>query len=530
VALKILPAERARDPEARARFLREMKAVGGLEHPHIVAALDAGEAEGRLYLAMEFVDGLSLAEVLERHGPLPVADACEAARQAALGLQHAHEHGLVHRDVKPANLRLTPAGQVKVLDLGLAHFLCDDPAARQGLTAAGHTLGTADYMAPEQWADPRTADIRADLYSLGCTLYGLLAGRPPFGGAEYDTWRKKMQAHEQAPVPPIRGLRPEVPDGLAALLERLLAKKPADRPATPAEVAEALAAYSAGSDLGRLVRDAEQTRAHPGPQAAPVVPPPGARGWRGLVLLGLAAALVLGVLAWWRPWAASAEGADAGDGAGSPAVAPLKGSIDVRLWEKGNPLRQGLRLHQEGALPLRTGDWLRVEVKLSRPGYPYVVWLDSTGKATPLYPWQQGDWRKRPAREPRRDRLSLPEDDAAGAPLADSPTGIECLLLLACEEPLPAGADVAGLFAGLPRQQGQARLQAAAWFENGELVQDEEGRGPMQIEQAGAVGDPVLQAQALLRGRLAGRFALTRAVCFSFQGTARQREAVEEGP
>src|SRR5262249_41517114 len=159
------------------------------------------------------------------------------------------------------------------------------------------------------------------------TLYGLLAGRPPFGGAEHDTWRKKMMAHEQAPVPPIRGLRPEVPEGLAALLEKLLAKKPADRPATPAEGAEALAAVRAGSDLGRLVRDTEETGSYAGPQAAPVVRPPEARRWRGMVLLGLATALVLGVLAWWRPWAASAEGADPGDGGGSPAAAPpLKGS------------------------------------------------------------------------------------------------------------------------------------------------------------------------------------------------------------
>jgi serine/threonine protein kinase len=271
VAIKVLRPERVKDPEAVARFRREMKAVGRLQHANIVAAHHAGQTGGRHYLVMEFVAGLSLNEAVRRHGPLPVADACEVARQAALGLQHAHEHGLVHRDVKPGNLRLTPAGQVKVLDLGLAASRCEDLALRTELTASGSFLGTADYTAPEQWADPRRADIRADLYGLGCTLYHLLAGRPPFGDAEHDTWHKKMRAHEQAPVPPIRKERPEVPEGLAAVLDRLLAKQPGERFRTPAEVARALEPFCAGSGLGGLEKQGHDPGVSPS-AASPALP------------------------------------------------------------------------------------------------------------------------------------------------------------------------------------------------------------------------------------------------------------------
>jgi hypothetical protein len=194
----------------------------------------------------------------------------------------------------------------------------------------------------------------------------------------------------------------------------------------------------------------------------------------------------------------------------------LHGVLDVRVWEKGNPARQGLRLHQPGALPLRPGDLLHIEARLNRPAYLYVVWLDSQGKATPVYPWQD-DWRNRPAGEQPRDRLELPEG-GRGAPLDKGPSGVETLLLLARDEPLPAGADVAALFAGLPKQQGPPRLQTAAWFENGAGVRGEADRAPLQLGKAVAIDDPVVQTQALLKGKLREWFSYTRAVCFSFQG------------
>ena len=149
VAIKVLPAGRLHDPQAIARFQREMEAVGKLDHPNLVHAHDAGEAEGQHYLVMEFLDGTDLRKLVRSSGPLPVADACEVVRQAALGLQYAHEHGLIHRDVKPSNLMLTRDGTVKVLDLGLAR-LTDETAMPGDMTGTGQVVGTGDFIAPEQ--------------------------------------------------------------------------------------------------------------------------------------------------------------------------------------------------------------------------------------------------------------------------------------------------------------------------------------------------------------------------------------------
>jgi serine/threonine protein kinase/WD40 repeat protein len=259
VALKILPAERL-TPAAVARFQREMRAVGKLQHPNIVGAHDAGEHEGRHFLVMEHVAGHDLSEVVRRLGPLHVADACEIVRQAAIGLQHAHEHGLVHRDIKPSNLMLTQSGQVKILDLGLA--LLHEPQANAAapgveLTGAAQMMGTADYMAPEQAESSHRVDIRADLYSLGCTLYKLLAGEAPFSGREYSTPLQKLMAHVGKSVPPIASRRADVPADLATMLDRLLAKRLDDRYVSPAEVAAAIAPFCVSADLAAIAGRAD---------------------------------------------------------------------------------------------------------------------------------------------------------------------------------------------------------------------------------------------------------------------------------
>jgi serine/threonine-protein kinase len=250
VALKVLPAASLHKAPDVARFEREMRAVGKLNHPNIVRATDAGEAAGVPFLVMDFVEGVDLHELVRREGPLPVAAACELVRQTAEGLQHAHEHGLVHRDIKPSNLLLSKWGEVKVLDLGLARFHTDQ-AAGDDLTGSGQTMGTLDYMAPEQAWDPRRADIRADIYSLGCTLYHLLAGRPPFATPEYRTPAQKLSAHANVGPASLRGLRADVPEALDVLVRQMLAKDPADRPATPRAVADALAPLAQPHDLMR---------------------------------------------------------------------------------------------------------------------------------------------------------------------------------------------------------------------------------------------------------------------------------------
>lgn len=253
VALKLLPHRLLANPDAVARFEREMRAAGKVCHPNVVQAFDAGEAAGVFYLAMEFIDGVDLSRLVAARGPLDVADACRVAEQAALGLAAAHTHRLVHRDVKPQNLLLARNGTVKLLDLGLARLVeeASAEASRAGLTAADQVMGTADYMAPEQWEDARAAGEAADLYSLGCTLFFLLTGRPPFGTERHPSIARKMQAHLLEPVPSLKAARPDVPPELEALCDRLMAKRPAARPASAAEVAAALAWFH-GADTARV--------------------------------------------------------------------------------------------------------------------------------------------------------------------------------------------------------------------------------------------------------------------------------------
>lgn len=252
VAIKLLLTDRLQDDSAIARFNREMEAVGKLDHPNIVRATDAGDHDGTHFLVMELVDGPNLSQIARTVGPLRVADACELVRQAAEGLQHAYEHGLVHRDIKPSNLLLAGNGTVKILDLGLA-LLRESPVEQDELTSSGQIMGTLDYMAPEQASDTHGVDIRADLYSLGCTLYHLLAGAPPFRGSQYSTILKKMMAHAQTPVPPLSNVRSDIPSELWAILDQLLAKEPSDRYATPEQVAAALQPFACESRLSELM-------------------------------------------------------------------------------------------------------------------------------------------------------------------------------------------------------------------------------------------------------------------------------------
>jgi WD40 repeat protein len=236
VALKVLRQELLTHPAARERFFREVQTVSRLAHPHVVSVYDAEEAGGVCFLVMEYVPGTDLAALVARSGPLPVPRACAYVRQAALGLQHAHERGLVHRDIKPANLMLTPDGTVKVLDFGLSRLSLGQT---DHLTASGILLGTPGFMAPEQAVDPRAADIRSDIYSLGRTLCFLLTGQvgtyPPDSVDTVST----------------AGQRPaQMPAALAPVLERMLAREPERRYQTPAQVAAALEPFAAGVPAG----------------------------------------------------------------------------------------------------------------------------------------------------------------------------------------------------------------------------------------------------------------------------------------
>jgi serine/threonine protein kinase len=249
-AVKLLLPQFSGSRVARLRFFREMKSIGTLDHPYIVHADDAGEYEQTLYLAMKLVVGENVDSFARRLGPLPVPDACEIIRQASIGLQHIHENGLVHRDLKPSNLLLSKNG-VKITDLGLA-LLTREVKNDHRLTGTETVLGTTDYMAPEQAEGSHEVDIRADLYSLGCTLYRLLAGRPPFSGPAYDTALKKLVAHASHPIPSIQQWRVDVSTELAAIIQRLMSKDRNDRYAAPIELARELEPFCGDLDLRKL--------------------------------------------------------------------------------------------------------------------------------------------------------------------------------------------------------------------------------------------------------------------------------------
>src|SRR4051812_49026747 len=237
VAVKVLPTAKAEDSSCLERFYREARAVAALDHPNIVRAYDIDQEENLHFLVMEHVDGSSLQDIIKRHGPMDVLRAAHYIRQSALGLQHAHETAaLVHRDVKPGNILVDRNGIVKVLDMGLARFFNDDEDV---LTKKydENVLGTADYLAPEQALDSHSVDIRADVYSLGGTFYFCLTGRTPFAEG---TVAQKLIWHQTRQPRPIRGIRPEVPEGIVAIVDKMMAKDVNARYQTPQEIADAL--------------------------------------------------------------------------------------------------------------------------------------------------------------------------------------------------------------------------------------------------------------------------------------------------
>ena len=278
VAVKLLPARRLGDEQAVSRFQREMRVIGQLSHPAIVQATDAGEVDGTHFLVMEYVEGCDLNAVAKSCGPLSIADGCELTRQAALGLEYAHQQGIVHRDIKPSNLMLdwgvgrwgegetsrssphpptSPPPNLKILDLGLA-LLSGEQAPVDELTTVGQLMGTLDYMAPEQLEDSHLVGPRADIYALAATLFRLLTGAAPFANAARKTPLQKLRALATQSAPPIRERRADLPEELAAIIDRALRREPSERFESMAEFAAALAPWCAGHDLAKLSSTASE--------------------------------------------------------------------------------------------------------------------------------------------------------------------------------------------------------------------------------------------------------------------------------
>lgn len=282
VALKILPPEMAVDPENIRRFHQEARAAARLDHENIARVFFCGDDQGLHFIAFEFVEGENLRMLLDRRGPLPVPEAVHYLLQITLGLVHASSRGVVHRDIKPSNLIITPDGRAKLVDMGLARSL--NPLGSADLTQSGVTLGTFDYISPEQALEPRDADVRSDIYSLGCTFYQIVTGQSP---VPEGTAAKKLHHHQHVPPVDPRELNPAVPDELAAILSRMMAKDPRDRYQDPLHLAKHVDDLAKRLGLPSDVPDHVRTVQVPAPPPAPRSHPLLVAGVAGLLLVVL---------------------------------------------------------------------------------------------------------------------------------------------------------------------------------------------------------------------------------------------------
>lgn len=243
VALKILPKDHTENPALVRRFEAEAESAAQLQHENIVSVYEAGKADGYLYIALEYVRGIDVARLLKKKGRQPVARTLEIVKQVTRALDHAFRKGIVHRDIKPSNVLIKRNGSIKLTDMGLARSV--DETIDTGVTRDGTTVGTVDYMAPEQARDSKAADVRSDIYSLGCAWYHMLTGQPPFPKGSVTN---KLYAHISDPRPDPRVLRSEVPDQIAQIILKMMARSPKERFQTPGELLEVLERVSFRGD------------------------------------------------------------------------------------------------------------------------------------------------------------------------------------------------------------------------------------------------------------------------------------------
>jgi serine/threonine protein kinase len=393
-AVKLLLASRGANPDAVERFRREMQLLARLKHVNLAAATDAGQINSLLYLIMEHVPGENLHARVARSGPLPLAEVMQIALQAAHGLEYIHNEQLVHRDLKPSNLMLADDGTVKILDLGIARVAADW-SAQPGLTHNGGQgiMGTLEYVSPEQARDPTRVDGRSDLYSLGCSLFELLTGRPPFGDVR--GLFEKLKAHAETIPPAVQSLRPETPEALSQIVAKLLAKRPQDRFQSASELIVALEALSAGDKLPLAMKapDADVAakeradRGEPAPEVASESATTRSRRIAtGIVAAGLVIAATFGT---WRLQQWMSRPAEASVGVPKEnsnrleeltvVVAPDGESSTYRLEHK--LVSQGIAQlpPTDKRQPLAPSGIFKIRGALSQKAFWHLVWFDTAG-------------------------------------------------------------------------------------------------------------------------------------------------------
>jgi serine/threonine protein kinase len=478
VVLKVY--HRACTPTEQEKVLSEGQALVRVRSPYVAQCYGVERQDGVPALVIEYIPGRNLREQ-HKVRPLDLAQSLELTKQLAEGLAAVHACGLLHRDLKPDNVLIGDDGRPRLIDFGLAAALAS--------TELASISGTLPYMAPEQVrGQAERIDARTDVYGLGAVLYELLTGRPPHEGA---TREELWQAARAGDVVPPRQFNRRVPRAVNDLCLCCLAKDPTQRFASAAELAGA-------------VRRLQWWRKGRLPFAVAVA---------ALVLLGLAA---IPLVKYWLTSTAQDSSTQ------HPAVALLTAELDVRVWKKTDSSK-GLLLRkagETGALPLRAGDWMRVEAVSNRPAYLYVIYLDARGEASPLFPWRQYDWSNCPAEE-KRTRLRLPEDPRKdAAPLDPGPSGVEAVMLLARNEPLGAAEvdRLRELFKNKPPAAKFDPLLGAVWLGREVHFGNDQDRSRPNFDKSGTVADPVERVRSLVEGELRGLAEDVRGVCYPFAG------------
>jgi Protein kinase domain len=513
VAIKVLDRDLLEAPDAVEKYRAEARALADLDHPCIVPVYDFGRGEdGRCFVVSKFIDGRDLSRVMAE-GRMPLSTAARVIADLADALQHAHQRELVHCDIKPANILIDADGKPMLVDFGLA--VSDQEQSREKRAVAG----TPAYMSPEQVrGDRHRLDGRADIWALGAVLYELSTGRRPFGGET--TARVFDEIKHREPKPP-RMIDNAISPELERIILRCLSKDVVGRYATAGDLSADLRNWLSKEGLV---------------SSAPPFEPVSRRRWRiaalcaGLVV-AVAAAIGLtriGGLPGSRtqvgpvgPNDSPAGSIAAAIGAATPAAvigaatpAAIDGQVDLRVYTKDKHQRHGLSIHEPGALPLQRGDSIRVEARLSRPAYAYLVWIGTDGIASPVYPWRPGDWTQPAEKQRARTQISLPEEIDTGWPV-NGAAGMETVVLFARESPLPANFDLKSMLSGMPRQTWQSE-RALVWLEQGELSQSRT-RSPRFFDPT-QIDDPILKTQKLIAQRLKPYFPLITAVSFANKG------------